>query len=68
LADLLSAYPPGIWFVLLAAGVLIGLLAGLLGVGGGVVAVPVLIEVFDLIGLAKAPSVALAVGTAQANS
>jgi uncharacterized membrane protein YfcA len=36
-----------------------------LGVGGGVVAVPVLIEVFDLIGLAKGPAVALAVGTAQ---
>jgi len=67
LADLLSAYPPVVWFVLLAAGLLIGLLAGLLGVGGGVVAVPVLIEVFDLIGLAKAPAVALAVGTAQAN-
>ena len=28
---------------------------------------PVLIEVFDLIGLAKGPAVALAVGTAQAN-
>ena len=67
MADLLSPYPPGIWIVLLAAGLLIGLLAGLLGVGGGVVAVPVLIEVFDLIGLAKAPAVALAVGTAQAN-
>src|ERR1043165_9200151 len=67
LADFLSAYPPGIWLALLAAGVLIGLLAGLLGVGGGVVAVPVLIEVFDLIGLAKGPAVAPAVGTAQAN-
>ena len=67
MADFLSAYPPGIWLALLAAGVLIGLLAGLLGVGGGVVAVPVLIEVFDLIGLARGPAVALAVGTAQAN-
>lgn len=67
MADLLSAYPPGVWLVLLATGVLIGLLAGLLGVGGGVVAVPVLIEIFDLIGLAKAPAVALAIGTAQAN-
>jgi hypothetical protein len=35
--------------------VLIGLLGGRLGVGGGVVAVPMLIEVFDLIGVAKAP-------------
>jgi uncharacterized protein len=67
LADLLSTYPPSVWFALLAAGVMIGLLSGLLGVGGGVIAVPVLIEVFDLIGLAKAPAVALAVGTAQAN-
>lgn len=67
MADLLSAYPPGVWLILLATGVLIGLLAGLLGVGGGVVAVPVLIEVFDLVGLAKGPAVALAVGTAQAN-
>jgi uncharacterized membrane protein YfcA len=67
LAELLSAYPPGVWLALLAAGVLIGLLAGLLGVGGGVVAVPVLIEIFDLIGLAKAPAIALAIGTAQAN-
>jgi uncharacterized membrane protein YfcA len=66
-AEAISAYPPAIWLVLLAAGALIGLLAGLLGVGGGVVAVPVLIEVFDVMGLAKGPAVALAVGTAQAN-
>lgn len=65
--DLLPSYPLGVWLVLLSAGVLIGLLAGLLGVGGGVVAVPVLIEIFDLIGLAEAPAVALAIGTAQAN-
>lgn len=61
------AYPPSIWLVLLSAGTVIGLLAGLLGVGGGVVAVPVLIEVFDVVGLPKGPAVALAVGTAQAN-
>jgi uncharacterized membrane protein YfcA len=67
LPDLLSAYPPAIWLVLLAAGALIGVLAGLLGVGGGVIAVPVLIETFDFLGLAQAPAVALAVGTAQAN-
>jgi hypothetical protein len=51
LTDLLSAYPPAIWVALLAAGALIGLLAGLLGVGGRVVAVPVLIEIFDAMGL-----------------
>ena len=40
--DLLSSYPPTAWIVLLAAGILIGLLAGLLGVGGGTLSTPVL--------------------------
>ena len=65
--DLLSAYPPGVWWVLLAAGALIGLLAGLLGVGGGGVAVPVLLEIFQFLGVDQGMAVALAVGTAQAN-
>ena len=65
--DLVSAYSPGIWLVLLGAGLVIGLLAGLLGVGGGVVAVPVLLEVFDAVGVAPGLAVALAIGTAQAN-
>lgn len=65
MAELLSAYPPAIWAVLLATGVLIGLLAGLLGVGGGVVAVPVLLDVFAIMGLGQANAMALAVGTAQ---
>ena len=47
---LLSAYPPATWPILVAAGALIGGLAGLLGIGGGVVAVPVLIEVFAALG------------------
>ena len=67
MSELVSAYPPSLWLALLTAGVLIGALAGLLGVGGGVIAVPVLIEVFDFIGLTKGTAVALAVGTAQAN-
>lgn len=67
LADFLSVYPPVVWVALLAAGALIELLAGLLGVGGGVVAVPVLIEVFDVMGLDQGTALALAVGTAQAN-
>jgi uncharacterized membrane protein YfcA len=47
---------------LLAAGGLIGLLAGLLGIGGGVVAVPVLLEI-----LAGRPdAAAVAIGTAHA--
>jgi uncharacterized membrane protein YfcA len=67
MAELLATYPPTIWVALMATGVLIGLLAGLLGVGGGIVAVPVLLEVFDFIGVAEPVSVALAVGTAQAS-
>jgi uncharacterized membrane protein YfcA len=64
---LFSAYPPAVWAVLLGTGVLIGLLAGLLGVGGGVIAVPVLLEVFAIMGLGEATAVTLAVGTAQAS-
>ena len=67
LVDLSSAYPPAIWLVLVAAGAVIGVLAGLLGIGGGVVAVPVLLEVFSILGMAPDRSVAMAVGTAQAN-
>jgi uncharacterized membrane protein YfcA len=65
--DLISAYPAVAWISLLLAGTLIGLLAGLLGVGGGIVAVPVLIEIFDLIGVEAASVLPLAVGTAQAS-
>ena len=65
--ELLSAYPPEAWAALLATGVLIGLLAGLLGIGGGVVAVPVLLEIFTLVGVSEPAAVLLAVGTAQAS-
>ena len=51
MAELISAYPPGIWLILLATGLMIGVLAGLLGVGGGVIAVPVLLEIFEAIGV-----------------
>jgi len=47
---------------LLAAGATIGLLAGLLGIGGGVVAVPVLLEVLA----GRADAAAVAIGTAHA--
>ena len=67
MAELISAYSPSVWGILLATGVLIGLLAGFLGVGGGVSAVPVLLEVFDLMGVAEPAAIALAVGTAQAS-
>lgn len=67
MTELFSAYSPEAWAVLLATGALIGLLAGLLGIGGGVVAVPVLLEVFALAGVAESAAVPLAVGTAQAS-
>lgn len=66
MTELLSAYPPEAWAALLATGALIGLLAGLLGIGGGVIAVPVLLEIFALAGIDDATAVTLAIGTAQA--
>jgi uncharacterized membrane protein YfcA len=66
-AELLSIYPPATWFALLATGVAIGLLGGLLGVGGGIIAVPVLLEVFRGMGLPTPVGVPLAIGTAQAS-
>jgi uncharacterized membrane protein YfcA len=65
--DLISTYPAVAWIGLLLAGVVIGVLAGLLGVGGGIVAVPVLIEIFDLLDVEAAAVMPLAVGTAQAS-
>lgn len=52
--------------VLLAAGVVSGLLAGLFGVGGGAVIVPVLYQLFTVIGVPAAHSMQLAVGTSLA--
>ena len=52
--------------VLLAAGVLTGLLAGLLGIGGGGILVPVLYEVFGALGVDDAVRMHLAVGTSLA--
>lgn len=48
---------------LLATGALAGLLAGLLGVGGGIVIVPVLYWVFQLLGVSAASSMVVATGT-----
>lgn len=62
----LTGIEPGLLAALLAAGVLAGLLSGLLGIGGGVVAVPVLIEVFAAAGLDPAAQPAFAIGTAHA--
>jgi len=52
---------------LLSAGVLAGLIAGLLGVGGGIVIVPVLYHLFGLIGLGEDVRMHVAVGTSLAS-
>ena len=49
-----------------AGGVVAGLLAGLFGVGGGVVVVPVLYEVFRLLGVPDAVHMQLCIGTSLA--
>jgi len=49
-----------------AGGVVAGVLAGLFGVGGGVVVVPVLYEVFRLLGVADAVHMQLCIGTSLA--
>lgn len=51
---------------LLAGGVITGLLAGLLGVGGGALIVPVLYEVFLAMGVDEAVRMQLCVGTSLA--
>ncbi|MGF1641360.1 MAG: sulfite exporter TauE/SafE family protein [Rhodospirillales bacterium] len=51
---------------LLATGGLAGVLAGLLGVGGGIVIVPVLFHLFSLLGIDPAVQMHLAVGTSLA--
>ncbi len=52
--------------VLLATGAVAGVIAGLLGVGGGIVVVPVLFQVFTLLGVDEAVRMHLAVGTSLA--
>src|ERR1700720_749630 len=49
-----------------AAGVVTGLLAGLFGIGGGAVIVPVLFEVFRLLGVPEEVRMQLCVGTSIA--
>lgn len=51
---------------LLAAGLVTGVLAGLFGVGGGAVIVPVLAELFDHLGVGDDVEMQLAVGTSLA--
>lgn len=51
---------------LLATGLIAGILAGLLGVGGGIVIVPVLFHMFTALGVDEAVRMHLAVGTSLA--
>jgi uncharacterized membrane protein YfcA len=50
----------------MAAGVATGLLAGLFGIGGGAVIVPVLFEVFRILGVPEEIRMQLCVGTSLA--
>ena len=58
-----------IWFLAYAAaGALVGLLAGLLGIGGGMTLVPIIAALFDAQALAPGHGVHLALGTAMASA
>src|SRR5262245_11502415 len=51
---------------IVAGGVVAGVLAGVFGVGGGVIAVPVLYEVFRVMGVPDAVHMQLCIGTSLA--
>ena len=63
----LSGYPASELFffaaALAGAGLFAGLLAGLLGIGGGIIIVPMLFELFSLLGVSDEARVHLAIGT-----
>src|SRR5215471_6540048 len=67
---MLLGYPLGeiavlaLWIVV--AGVLVGILAGLFGIGGGAVIVPVLYEVFRALGVPEELRMQLCIGTSLA--
>ncbi len=66
MVDLLAAYGGWTLLTFCLAGAIIGLVGGLLGIGGGVIAVPLLLEVFAHSTSSDADRAALAIGTAQA--
>src|SRR6478609_4147713 len=52
--------------VIVAGGVVTGILAGLFGIGGGAIIVPVLYEVFRIIGVPEEVRIQLCIGTSLA--
>ncbi|AWI76660.1 hypothetical protein CEW83_16760 [Parazoarcus communis] len=56
----------GLVIALITTGVVAGILAGLLGVGGGIVIVPVLYHLFTLLGIDESVRMHVAVGTSLA--
>lgn len=61
-----AAWLLGLAAALLATGLVAGVLAGLLGVGGGIVIVPVLYHLFTLLGVDESVRMHVAVGTSLA--
>lgn len=66
LQDYSLAWLLGLAASLLATGLIAGIMAGLLGVGGGIVIVPVLYHLFSLLGVDEAVKMHVAVGTSLA--
>src|SRR5438270_473895 len=62
------AFDELVWLALavMAAGVVTGILAGMFGIGGGAVIVPVLFEVFRLFGVPEEVRMQLCIGTSLA--
>ena len=61
-----SASSPGSRAVIVGGGVVTGILAGLFGIGGGAIIVPVLYEVFRVLGVPEEVRMQLCVGTSMA--
>src|SRR5215470_16798582 len=53
-------------FAIVIGGIVSGILAGLFGIGGGAIVVPVLFEVFRLLGVPEAVLMQLCIGTSLA--
>ena len=56
----------GSWLLILAGGVVTGVLAGLFGIGGGAIIVPVLYEVFRVLDVPDDVRMQLCIGTSLA--